>query len=411
MMIVLAFLIGFILNSIFRRLQNYTVYIYGKRVFKEDYFISPTDPLFFFIVFLFHQDLFFIFFLYLGFISNPIVRKFLFGRKEIRLKNVFLSPLSFFIPLFFMSLILKFFAHSYMDFHVYLFSFVVYLFSNKFLSIFIMESISKKKVSFIQILNRVFPLGFAEGFIFSQFILTYTGFIFFVDKQFINFFMITLVQIILIRMLYFANSILAAYQNIVDMLLKLLQEYDMDTYAHSERVSIIAKIVAKNFGLTKEEIESIILAAKLHDIGKIDTPTSILRKEGKLTETEFKIITLHPVVAAQIVEDIVSEEQTKFIKYHHFYPTVFDKPVTYNDIPVGARIIMTADVYDALRSKRKYKPALTHNQVIVEMFKMVEKRLIDPQIFSTLISSVEEFNYLYEEENKENRNIEGESIK
>ncbi|MCS6955479.1 MAG: HD domain-containing protein [Candidatus Calescibacterium sp.] len=395
------------MNIVFRKFQNFSITIYGRKIYREDYFIIPTDSLFFLFAFFYYNDLFSVMFLYLGFVSNPLFRKYIYRVKEISLLRAIFVPLSFFVPLFLMCFVLKSTVQNYYDFYFYLLAFIMYLVSNKFLLLVFMRFIhsSYRGYNIFYILSSVVRFGFAEGFILSQFILSYISFIFLVENYWISFMFLVFTQFSFLSMLYFANKMLDSYQGLVDSLLKLLQEYDVDTYEHSERVSFIARVIATNMGLSKQEIDSISLAAKLHDIGKIDTPSSILRKEGKLTATEFKIITLHPIVASQIVENMVSEQESKFIKYHHFYPTVFDKPVTYRDIPLGARIIMVADVYDALRSKRKYKPSLSHKQVIEEMFKMVEKQLLDHQVFNSLIASFNQYNLLYEDsENKKSIN-------
>ncbi|MCS7165608.1 MAG: HD domain-containing protein [Candidatus Calescibacterium sp.] len=399
-MYLFIFVLGFLMNIIFRKFQYFSISIYNRKIYREDYYIIPTDNIFFLFAFFQYNDPLSIFMLYLGFVSNPLLRKYLFGNRQISVFRVFFNPLSFFIPLFILCVILKFTVSSYYQFHFYLIGFLFYLISNKFLSLVLVNIFQPGRyVNIINVLKNIFRLGFTEGFLFSQFILSYLTYIFLLEWKLINFVFLVIMQISFLRLLYYANNLLDSYQNLIDTLLKLLQEYDMDTYKHSERVSFISRIIATKMGLSKEEVDSIYTAAKLHDIGKIDTPSYIINKPGKLTQTEFQIIMLHPIVAAQIVESIVSEEQTKFIKYHHFYPTVFNKPVTYREIPLGARIIMTADIYDALRSKRKYKPTLSHKEVVNEIFKMVEKELLDSEVVNILLSSVQEFNQLYEDKN------------
>ncbi|MCS7244034.1 MAG: HD domain-containing protein, partial [Candidatus Calescibacterium sp.] len=280
---IFSFLLGFIMNIVFRKFQSYSITIYGRRIYREDYFIVPTDNLFFLFAFFHYNDLYNVMFLYLGFVLNPLFRKYIYKIKEISIIRAIFVPLTFFIPLFLMCSVLKVTVKNYYDFYFYLLAFIIYLLSNKFLSLIFMRFIyvGHKGYNIFYILFSVFRFGFAEGFILSQFVLSYVSFIFLVENYWVSFIFLVFTQFSFLRMLYFANKLLDSYQALVDSLLKLLQEYDVDTYEHSERVSFIAKVIATNMGLSKEEIDSIFLAAKLHDIGKIDTPSSILRKQGK----------------------------------------------------------------------------------------------------------------------------------
>lgn len=126
--------------------------------------------------------------------------------------------------------------------------------------------------------------------------------------------------------------------------------------------------------LTDDYIELIVEAAPLHDIGKISIPDAILQKPGKLTEEEFEIIKTHSTLGEQILQDIMKETgeneklltACKMAKFHHErwdgkgYPT----GLSGRDIPLCARIMALADVYDALRSKRCYKDAMSKEKAI-----------------------------------------------
>ena len=393
---VVIFFIGFVMNYLFRKFQNFSVTLYDNKIYKEDYLIIPTDAIFFLISFFYYNDLLNILFLYLGFITNSFVRKYFLGVKSINFRNFLFASLSFFLPLTFFTMVLKFFLVSYYQYYIFIIAFVFYLFFNKFLAMFFLGFTKQRNYGkVIDIFKKSLRVGFTDGFIFSQFIFTYISFLFLIEGKFFYFAFLILTQFLFLRFLYFSNILVDSYQNLIDTLLNFLQFYDVDTYEHSNRVAFIAKIISESMNLTKEEIDSIFLAAKLHDIGKIDIPSYILNKPSKLTKLEFKIITLHPLVAVDIVKNISSQRESDFIKYHHFYPTVFNKPVTYEDIPIGARIIMVADIYDAIRSKRKYKESFSHQQAIEEIGKMLQDRLIDPQIFEVLKSNYEKYKDVY----------------
>jgi len=393
----IVFFFGFLMYFVFRSFYKYSIPIYGRRMFKEDYFIIPTDGIVFMFIFFYYKDLWNLLFFFSGYLLGYLIKAIFSGGIRATFFRFLFSSFSFFIPLFFMALVLKIFSNSYYDFLVYVFSFFVFLFLNKFLSIFInyLFSFSWDKILSLS-LEKTFRIEIYDTIMFSYFVFSYIAFLYLVKGYWLFSLFIFFSQFIFLRLLDFSNYVLGSFQNLIDVLLNLLNEYDEETYDHSQRVAVISEAIAKSLDLPLSRINSIVLASKLHDIGKIDLPYSVLRKKGKLTSTEFKIITLHPVVAAQILEDVVSEREYKAIKFHHFYPTVFNKPVDYTDIPLDARIIMIADVYDALRSRRRYKDALSHDEAIKEISKMVDKKLIDPELFKILLSVYDKYSHLYE---------------
>ncbi|HIA55515.1 MAG TPA: response regulator [Candidatus Melainabacteria bacterium] len=159
------------------------------------------------------------------------------------------------------------------------------------------------------------------------------------------------------------------------------------TSGHSLRVSQYALLIGKNMGLTPEELRDLELGGILHDIGKIGVPESILWKPAKLTPEETAIMAEHPVKSAQIIGDLPSLQKAKrFVMHHHEFMDGSGYPdkLVGDNIPLGARIILVADAYDAMTSDRPYRKAIGHERAIQEL-KKCAGRQFDPKIVEVLV--------------------------
>ncbi len=137
---------------------------------------------------------------------------------------------------------------------------------------------------------------------------------------------------------------------------------DEETGNHVLRMAKYSRLLAEAMGLIDSECDDIELAAPMHDIGKIGIPDDILLKRGKLTATEFEIIKAHPTIGYDILKDSPSKylQLGAIIAYGHhekFDGTGYPQGLKGDDIPMAARIVAVADVYDALTSVRPYKAA------------------------------------------------------
>ncbi len=144
-----------------------------------------------------------------------------------------------------------------------------------------------------------------------------------------------------------------------------LEAKDAYTRGHSERVGACSRALGAALGLPTADAEAIAQAGLLHDIGKIGVPEAVLRKAGPLTESEWSVMRRHPLVGAQIVApfDFLASGAL-IIRHHHerWDGSGYPDGLSGEAIPLGARIVAVADVYDALTSARPYRPALPVSQ-------------------------------------------------
>ncbi len=180
-------------------------------------------------------------------------------------------------------------------------------------------------------------------------------------------------------------------------LASLTEFRDSDTGKHLERISKYSKLLAgelqktgkyKDY-ITENYIEDLEISSILHDIGKVGIEDKILLKKGKLTKEEFEKVKMHPVIGSHVIESINKKMQDKdFLKlanqiilHHHekWNGTGYPKGLKNNSIPLSARIVALADVYDALISKRVYKEALSHDEA-VKIIESGKGEFFDPEI-------------------------------
>ena len=170
-------------------------------------------------------------------------------------------------------------------------------------------------------------------------------------------------------------------------LAKALETKDASTRGHSERVAELGRCVATALGLDPEQAAAVGEAGLLHDIGKIGVPDRILLKPGSLSGDEWEAMRRHPVLGAQIVAPFdFFARSAPLIRHHHErwdgsgYPDGLVGP----RIPLGARIVAVADVFDALTSTRPYRVAISPAAAI-EQLAAEAGRTLDPDVVSVAV--------------------------
>lgn len=154
------------------------------------------------------------------------------------------------------------------------------------------------------------------------------------------------------------------------------------TAGHSERVTKFAEAIGREINLNEDQMRVLTISAILHDIGKIAVPEQILDKPGKLTDEEFAVVKKHPQAGADIIASIPSYDTIlPGILHHHerWDGTGYPKGIKEKNIPLLARIICIADVYDALTDDRPYRKAWSKEQVM-QFFEEQKNRMFDSEL-------------------------------
>jgi diguanylate cyclase (GGDEF)-like protein len=171
---------------------------------------------------------------------------------------------------------------------------------------------------------------------------------------------------------------------------------ETDQYSKDETLvlSRVALGMAEKLGLEKKQADALELATRLHDIGKIGVPGSILRKKEKLTSEELAQVQRHPVIGRQLVEEAKQmKELISGILYHHerWDGSGYPEKLKGEEIPLTARVVGILDAYRAMRSDRPYRKALTLAESIQELRKG-EGSQFDPvltEMFIDLLQQIE----------------------
>jgi len=177
--------------------------------------------------------------------------------------------------------------------------------------------------------------------------------------------------------------------DVMKAIASIIDAKDGYTHKHSERVSAFGVRLAQHLGFDADARAVVELSGLLHDVGKIGVPDAILNKPGKLTESEFKEMRLHPIHGARILSNIQSQKVVSLlpgVKYHHerWDGKGYPDGLKGEEIPLLGRVLGVADFLDALTSDRSYRKGLSLEEA-VQMVKDLEGQAFDPVVVKAAV--------------------------
>jgi putative two-component system response regulator len=162
-----------------------------------------------------------------------------------------------------------------------------------------------------------------------------------------------------------------------------VESRDPYTSNHCERLAQYAADLGQQIGLDSDSLVALKRGGYLHDLGKVSIPDEILKKGSRLTPEEWELMKQHPIIGESICRPLKSFRNVlPIIRHHHEHwdGSGYPDGLKHYSIPLLARILQVVDVYDALRTARPYKPALTHEEAERTMMEEARQGLWDPEL-------------------------------
>lgn len=158
---------------------------------------------------------------------------------------------------------------------------------------------------------------------------------------------------------------------------------------HALRVTTLAADIATRIGMMRDEVETVIEGALLHDLGKARVPRSILDQRRPLTDSEYATVKKHPDWGAALVDGRVSPGVLAAIRHHHEWWNGGGYParLSAHEIPIEARIVGIADAFTAMREERPYRPAKSRQSAVGELQRGAGTQF-DPSLVDPLIETI-----------------------
>ncbi|KUK15005.1 MAG: PAS domain S-box [Petrotoga mobilis] len=192
-----------------------------------------------------------------------------------------------------------------------------------------------------------------------------------------------------------------AYNYSLKKLSDVAERFDMETSEHMNRIGQISYEIARNLGLEESFAQEIKTYAYYHDIGKILVPIEILRKKGSLNDSEWEVMKKHTEYGADIIGNAEIFKVARNIALYHqerYDGTGYPFGLKGENIPIEARIVAVADVYDALRTERSYKKAYSHEEsmkILLEGDNKTSPEQFDPEVLKVFVKIADKFKNMY----------------
>jgi len=173
-----------------------------------------------------------------------------------------------------------------------------------------------------------------------------------------------------------------------------LEARDSYTSGHSQRVSRLSRQIALKLGIDEVSAEKIEMAGLVHDIGKIGIKESILKKQEELTDEEYEHISTHSIIGERILRPAIDDKEILGIVRHHhewYDGQGYPDGLSGEQIPLGARVLAVADMYDAMTSDRPYRKAVS-NDIAISELRLKAEHQFDPVVvdaFADVMSEVD----------------------
>lgn len=211
--------------------------------------------------------------------------------------------------------------------------------------------------------------------------------------------MIYILSILSITFIIFIKIIKELYLKKIIKGFELANSFnDCETGEHILRIKNYSILIAEELNCSKFFIKEIEKYSSLHDIGKIGISEVIIKKPGKLDEKEFEEVKKHVKIGWKLIKDLsVSKIAENIILYHHekYDGSGYAFGLKKEEIPLEARIVAIADVYDALRQKRCYKESYSHEKA-VEIIKNERGKHFDPMIVDIFLKNNGKFKEIFD---------------